>query len=285
MDGFYSICTKPYFINPKNKGKQFYMNEYELLTIILSVSVYQRYNGDCRIYLDAPAREYLEKTGILKLFNKGVRDFSISDKINPKIFWAAGKLYALKDEETASAMIDLDLIIWKDLSEQFEESDIFGIHREEIRNEIYPNPYDFRVKSSYKLEENLPLDELPLNTALLFIKDNEFRVKYAEKSIDFMENCVEENDNLRPMVFAEQRLITMMAKQNNKYINTMFNLAQDIGYQEYFTHIWGHKNILKYNYDERKKYINRIINRLKNEYPEAYEIALPLISKEYLIAE
>ena len=273
MDGFYSIWTGPFFQKEKNRGKQFFMQDYELLTIILSVYAYKASNGETMIYLDKPAIDYLDSIKMLPIFDKGVFPLNVDETINPKIFWAAGKLEALKSLKDKAVMIDLDLIIWKNLEDFFKDAVIYGIHREEIRNEIYSDPYLFKCKDGFKLRDDLSLSALPLNTAMLYIDDLAFTHMYASESLNFMKGCDEKYDNLKPMVFAEQRYISMLAEKNNKPIKTMFPFAGDIGYQEYFTHIWGHKNILKYNFEERKKYNNRILSRLKKDFPEGFEAA------------
>lgn len=270
MDGFYSIWTGPY--RQSHKDEKYEMADYELLTFILSVLEWQKHNGRAYLICDDYAREYLDGLGVSAIFDDRIIKLDVDENINPKVFWAAGKLFALKKITRPMAMIDLDLIVWKNVDKLVLEADIYGIHREHIRPEVYPDKEFFKFKKDYEFPEDFDWEELPLNTAFLYIKDIDFVHKYADKAIDFMYYVDENNENLKHMVFAEQRLLPILAKKCGKSISTMFQVGEDIGYQEYFTHVWGHKNILKYNEEEKQKFCTRIVNRIKNDYPEAYEI-------------
>ena len=266
MDGFYSIWTGPFKL--KHEDTPFFMEDYDLLTLILSAAAYKKNNGRVRMYADKAGAMYIDSIGLKDLFDDGIKIMEPDEDINPKVFWAAGKLKSLSLLDKPSVMIDLDLIIWKNLDDFFTGADIYGIHREQIRNEIYPDTDFFKVKRGYRYPDGLDKAELPLNTAMLYIESLDFTHKYANESLRFMKSCTEQNENLRHMVFAEQRLLPMMVSAEGLKIRTMFPLGEDIGIQDFFTHIWGHKNILKYNRDERMKYCMRVINRLKKDFPD-----------------
>ncbi len=270
MDGFYSIWTGPY--RRTHNHKKYEMTDYEILTFALSVLEWQKHNGDAYLLCDEEARDFLDEIGISSLFEDRISRLEVDEKINSKVFWAAGKLFALKKLTKPMVMIDLDLIVWKNIDELITDCDIYGIHREHIRPEVYPEKDFFKFNNGYEFPEDYDWDTLPLNTALLYISDLEFVHKYADKAIDFMYYSDEENDNLKHMVFAEQRLLPILASKYNKNIKTMFDVGENIGYQEYFTHVWGHKNILKYNDDEKQKFCTRIVNRIKRDYPDAYKL-------------
>ena len=281
MDGFYSIWTGPFKI--KHETTPFFMEDYDLLTLIISAASYKKNNGKVRLYADKDGAHYINGLNMSEMFDDGVVIMDPDRNINPKVFWAAGKLESLKLLDKPSVMIDLDLIIWKNLDEFLTGADIYGIHREQIRNEIYPDLDFFKVKKNYKFPDNLDNEALPLNTAMLHIENLDFTHEYAEASLKFMKSCTEKNENLRHMVFAEQRLLPMMATPRNLTIKTMFPLGEDIGIQDYFTHIWGHKNILKYNKDERAKFCTRIIKRLQKDFPEHMKFVLSNdIFREYI---
>jgi len=266
LEGFYSIWTSPF--KSSHENSDFFMKDYELLTMILSASVYRETNGSVRLYGDSDAIRYIESQNLQDLFDDGIVPISVNKAINPKVFWAAGKLESLLKADKPSVMIDLDLIIWKNLDPFFTDAEVYGIHREEIRPEIYPSPDTFKLKEGYVLPDGLDEEVLPLNTAMLYISDLDFQHLYAAQSLSFMENTAEKNENLKHMVFAEQRLLPMLAKKHEKIIKTFFNKGEDIGIQDYFTHVWGHKNILRYNTDERNKFCKRIITRIYKDYPE-----------------
>lgn len=274
MDGFYSIWTKPYFLGKENT--KYEMSDFEILTFVLSVLEWQKRNGDAYLICDEPARQYISSYGLDNIFKGGVMSLVVDDDINPKVFWAAGKLYALRMLKKPMVMVDMDLIVWKNIDKLIADTDIYGIHREQIRPEVYPDLDYFKFKDGYKLSSDYDREVLPLNTALLYIKDLDFIHTYADEAIEFMRHSEENTENLKHMVFAEQRLLPILAKQHGKEINTMFDIGENISYQEYFTHVWGHKNILKYNDDEKQKFCARILGRIKKDFSEYYELTVAI---------
>ena len=270
MDGFYSVWSKPYLKNKKTKT--YSMRDFELLTLILSVCVWQRYNGKALLIADKPALDYFQGKGLLSLFEGGVSELKVDDDIDTTVYWAGGKLYALKAIDRPMCMVDLDLIVWKSMEEYAKDADILVIHREEITDEIYPDPLAFEYKDGYELSGDLDKSVLPCNTAMLYFNDIDFIHEYANEAIRFMKGTAPSSDNLNRMVFAEQRMISMMAAKRGKNIKSIFPLASDIGLQDMFTHLWGHKNVLKYNYEERVRFCKKVINRLRYEYPAAYDL-------------
>lgn len=268
MNGFYSIWSKPYL--ESKKTTEYWMQDFEILTMVLSLLKWQELNGPVKMIGDQPALKYLESLSLLDLFQDGAEELVVDDDINGKVFWAAGKLYALRQMDKPAAMIDLDLIVWKNLDEWISKSDVLVIHREEITDEIYPDFSFFKMRDGYVFPKEWNRQIQPCNTALLYMEDLLFQKEYANTAIDFMKNCAEEKENLCHMVFAEQRLLPICAEMNHKKITSFYPLATDIGKQDFFTHVWGHKNILRYNFSEREKFCKRIMNRLKTEFPLAY---------------
>ena len=112
MNGFYSIWTKP---AGKNAQREFAMQDYELACLLLSVAAYENYNGRTKLYADKTSGAFFMERGLDDIFSRGMEEFEVPEDIDPKVFWAAGKLCALKLEDMPSVMVDTDLIIWKSL--------------------------------------------------------------------------------------------------------------------------------------------------------------------------
>ena len=269
MKGFYSIWTKPFF--DSSSKKEYYMRDFELLTLMVSSLEWRKHNGPVKMFADDTALQYLKKMGLQELFDNGMESFTVDEDINPRVFWAAGKLYALRQLHEPMAMIDLDLIVWKNVDDFLATGDIMVIHREELRPHIYPDFSFFHMNSGYQFSRSLDAEALPCNTAFLFLKSMEFKNAYVDSALQFMKNCAETQENLCHMVFAEQRLIAALATSYGQKISAAFPLAADIGNQDMFTHVWGHKNILKYNYRERMSYCVRCLHRIREEFPDWYE--------------
>ena len=107
---------------------------------------------------------------------------------------------------------------------------------------------------------------------MLYMAKEQFKNYYVDSSIQFMENCRETEENLCHMVFAEQRLLAMCAARKGKIIASFFPEAADIERQDVFTHLWGYKNILKFNYGKRVEFNGRLCERIEREFPEEADV-------------
>ena len=272
MNGFYSLWTAP---GKTTGASTVVMQDYELLMLILSVASYQKSNGPAKMYADEAALEYLESLSIDKCFKNGTELLTVPQGINPQMFWAAGKIEALRREQMPSVMIDTDLIVWKNLDYAFDRdtTDIAVIHREDITESTYPDPHRFRMTEEYEFPADWDFTVRPANTALLFIKDNGFKNRYVEHSMEFMRKSISDGDNLCHMVFAEQRILPMCAVAEQMKIYSFCDNMDALREQKLFTHFWGHKNLLKFNQGERMSYCRRMMIRLRNEFPDMYEVA------------
>jgi hypothetical protein len=265
IDGFQSIWSVPWL---QGTGSyEYWMQDYELLTMVLSALMWRKENGDIRLMADEPAAEFIEKKGLSHIWNLGVEIFSVPKDINPRVYWAAGKLYALRQLHMPAVMIDLDLIIWKNITDTLAETDICCIHREGLYPDVYPDISFFNMKEGYSFNPNWNYDIYPANTCMLYLADENFKNYYTDTAIDFMKNTAETDENLCHMVFAEQRLLAMCAWEREKEISSFFPGSGDIEGQDVFTHLWGFKNMLKYDYNERMAYNKRLADRIVKEFP------------------
>lgn len=270
IEGFHILWTAPYF--EKSKDNTYSMQDYELLTMILSALMWRKMNGPITLYGDARAIDYVEGQGLSHIWNGGIKEIQVPDSISPGVFWAAGKLYALKAAHMPAVMVDLDLIVWKNIWEYIAGTDICAIHREGIYPDVYPGKDFFNMDSSYSFDPLWSWDVPPVNTCMLYMAKEQFKNYYVDSSIQFMENCRETEENLCHMVFAEQRLLAMCAARKGKIIASFFPEAADIERQDVFTHLWGYKNILKFNYGKRVEFNGRLCERIEREFPEEADV-------------
>ena len=63
-------------------------------------------------------------------------------------------------------------------------------------------------------------------------------------------------------------LMAMCAGREGKIISSFFPEAADIEGQDVFTHLWGYKNILKFNFQKRVEFNDRLCERIEREFPE-----------------
>lgn len=94
MDGFHSLWSKPYMAG--KQAEEYWMQDYEVLTMILSALMWRKYNGGIRLCADEEARAFIEKLGLAHIWNLGIEEITVPEAVPEKVFWAAGKLYSLK---------------------------------------------------------------------------------------------------------------------------------------------------------------------------------------------
>ncbi|PRR82637.1 DUF6734 family protein [Clostridium vincentii] len=256
--------------------KHYYMEDFEILTTILSALKWRENNGGIKMVTDERGAEHYKTLGIESIWNLGVDvslDNCIHKDIDPKMFWAAGKIYSLKKQQTPCAMIDTDFIVWKPIEEIIVDSKVCIIHKETISEKVYPRKKYFNMKNNYKFDEDWDWTENPCNTAFTYIADEELKNYYVDSAIDFMKNAISSDDRLTNMVFAEQRLISMCAKKMGIPVDELTNLDSLFkNEQTNFTHIWGFKSEMKKNFAQRSEFCIRCIKRIIEDFPEYEEV-------------
>ena len=93
--------------------------------------------------------------------------------------------------------------------------------------------------------------------------------EYTKASIEFMENAKVDDNRITNMVFAEQRIISMVADKMNLKIYEMETLDRLLsGKQKNYTHLWGYKRILNIDDTLRRQFCQKIIKRIIKDFPE-----------------
>ena len=167
---------------------------------------------------------------------------SINHLVNNEIFWAAGKIYALSMEKGPIAMIDTDFIIWQSLDTCIKESSLAVIHREGIDPFVYPDKDYFNLKDGYNFDNQWNWEVEPCNTAFAYFNDEKFIKEYTKASIEFMENAKVDDNRITNMVFAEQRIISMVADKMNLKIYEMETLDRLLSGKQRIIPIYGDIN-------------------------------------------
>ena len=153
-----------------------------------------------------------------------------------KVFWAAGKLYSLKKMQMPAVMVDLDLIIWKDIRNIIKDTDICAIHREGIFPDVYPGKEFFHMKPEYRFDPDWSFEVLPVNTCMLYIADEAFKNYYVDSSITFMENCLETEENLCHMVLRNSGFLrcAQRSRESRYHLFSRFGTDREPGYLHTF---------------------------------------------------
>ena len=269
MEAFHSFWSEP---NRGRNNGEVRFADYEQLTAILSALEWQKHNGEVRMITDSEGAEYFKKNGMDVFWNRiDVSLDGLKGNIDPFLFWAAGKLYALKTMPAPCVMLDTDLIIWKN-TDWVSGFDVVAAHYEELYEDVYPDKSIFKLKPGYSFPKEWDFSVDAANTAYLYIKDAYFKDYYVNSAIEFFNNV--EIDGLNPvtaMCFAEQRVLPMCAAAWGKSIGYLLELDEDAEEQETVTHIWGFKQLLDDMPEARHGFCMRLVNRIMTEFPERRE--------------
>ncbi len=258
MLGVHVMWTAP-------RGGRVFSTRYEFLTAMLSALCWKKFGTIMMV------------TDNTDFFNRldGIYDEvrELGDvKVCAHVFWAAGKLYAMRELTPPFCMVDTDLVVWK--KPEFREK-LAAIHEEEI-GDIYLEYGDF-FRRGYSRNVK------PVNGAFTYINDSRFLKLYTDEAIGFMEECDEQEDTLCPMIFAEQRMFSMCAERIRSKVEilaTLDELERDGGGGR-FTHLWGYKRRLEEDADEAARFEERLINRIKRDFPEHFDIIKEVLDNDF----
>jgi len=264
--------TAPFKLH--NKDKAYHIEDFDILTTVLSALMWREKNGAIKLYTDKTGYDYYDSLGLLDLWDGGTDTEvveNIPDTINHQIFWAAAKIFALRKESTPVAMIDTDLIIWENIATELASQKLAVLHREEIWEHIYLPSNLLKKPKNYQFDPEWDWKVLPCNMAFAYFADSDFKDYYTNCAIDFMTgNCEKPKERLSQMVFAEQRIISMCAK---KMKIPIFHFLND-PYQSdntRFTHIWGGKDIARDNLRHRKELCDALLKQIEKRFPSYYD--------------
>lgn len=270
MDAIHINWTMPFM---KKTGLSDYsMEDFELLTMVLSAKNWQKHNGKISMITDSTGYEFYEKNNLLSIWDGGV--FKTLDTIpdfNTDMFWAAGKLWALKHSSAPVAMIDTDFIVWAPIA--FDNiKDAAVIHEEDLYPDVYPDISHFKMKDDYSFDKKWDFSLKACNTAFTVIKSQPLLEYYTDEAIRFMTLAKDTDDPLTYMVFAEQRLLPICAKKLGMEITVFSNLERLFtDGEKYFTHTWGMKQQMRDMPPLRYDFCMRCLDRIHREFPEIFD--------------
>jgi len=247
---------------------------FEILTMALSALEWRAHNGPITLVTDSKGRAWAEALGITSVWDAiDVRLDEMDDiPLDEVVFWAAGKLFALRAQTAPCVIIDLDFIVWQTLDFTPYGTGVAAIHSEGFWDVVYPPPETLQLHTGYALPSGLDDTARPLNGALVYHGDTGFLHRYAQAAIDFMLHADAHGDVLRYMVFAEQRLLAMLAEKEHRPIYEMMTLPELFGNQRYFTHLWGYKRELRKSEEASAAFCARLRCRIAHDFPDAPSI-------------
>lgn len=276
MDAFHANWTAPARTRAGFHPESYAVEDFEILTTTLSALVWRRWNGSIRLYTDALGASWYEHHGLLALWDRGIDVETLEHHgrdIQPASFWSAGKLLALARESAPCAMIDTDFIVWRPLSEMglngSGHAGVTLVHREDLSPEVYLPARHLKVAPDYRFDPAWDWNEPACNAAFVIFHDDGLRRGYVGEALRFMEGNRElALEAVSQAVFAEQRLLAMCAKSRGIRIHALLAPGADWDAQPYFTHVWGAKEELRRNEDERRKFCRACLDRLARDFPD-----------------
>lgn len=260
MNAIHILSTAP----ARARGRDYRAEDFDMYCTALSALTWRRYNGGIALCTDSAGAAFCEKAGITALWDE-VRVCVADDLegIDPEMFWAGGKLLALRDTSAPVVMLDTDFIVWKRL--EFG-SGVIAAHREELSEEVYP-PLSYFSAHGHIIPD---FDEsaLPLNTAFLYLPNDDLREFYTAQAIAFMKSAKRCGETLRYMVFAEQRMAAMCAEYTGTPVETLLDHRSLFYPQDDFTHLWGAKQQMRERPELRAELVGNCRRRLLRDFPE-----------------
>jgi len=270
----------------RNPRVDYYVEDQELLSTILSALLWRKLNGPIKLYTDPVGLKYYQRIQLLDLWDGGIDDQTLAgispQHIDPEIFWAAGKLFAVRQEKAPFFMMDTDLMVWRPICQLAAPHRLMALHRESLATvECYIPFHLLKTRPDYLPNPLWDWEEDPFNTALVYFGDDTFLQQYTASAINFMtDNLERPMEMVSQMVFAEQRLFAMVAKASEIPVATFLDYPeQECG----ITHIWGAKAEARSNPAGYRALCAEMCRALQLCFPQSLE--LPVVSdlmKKYM---
>ena len=209
----------------------------------------------------------------------------IPKEVDPEIFWAAGKLYAIPllkrsrkfdPFDSSVGSLDWDCIPW---SYPEEPEDIMCLNLESLRWPWYKDCRDKYEKFVPRaVNWNLP----PANNGVFHFNHYKHMIAYSELSVGFMEKfsraAAKQNYFDLPryvygdaMTFAEQQLISTAAWHAKRSVEPLLSPRPDgfLPPNAFFTHLWTTKNLYRAFPEARIHYTNQLIRNIRLRFPDS----------------
>lgn len=266
MRAFHSFWSAP---NRARHGGAVALADYELLTMLLSALKWREKNGEIAMVTDSAGAEYFRRAGLERLWSAGIdtRLDRVDPALDPVRFWAAGKLWALRDESAPCVMLDADMIVWEPLDCRLGGA-VVAAHREALHPAVYPDPRAaFSLAEGYAFPSAWDFTLPAANTAFLYLPDEGFKARYTDAALAFMRALQNDVEPVVSMCFAEQRILPMVAKAEGMALETLLREGA-LDEQGFVTHLWGHKRALESDPARRVAYCLRCVSRILSDFPD-----------------
>ncbi len=263
MDAVHAFWSLP---NRARNGGEIVLPDYELLTLMLSALTWRRLNGPIRLVTDSAGAAFFERAGLAGLWSEPpcTELDGMDASLDPRLFWAAGKLEALRRTSAPCVLLDADLILWSNVGALLTDG-VVAAHREDLSPDVYPEPSVFSLDPGYAFPPEWDFSLPAANTAFLYLPDDGFKAYYTDEAFRFMCALRGGADPTVAMCFAEQRILPMCAAARGVSLRTL--LRDPAEEQSFVTHLWGVKRRFAAAPGQRVAYCLSCAFRLAADFP------------------
>jgi len=249
------------------------------VTLIASALYYKSHSGPIHLVTDSAGQAYFKRLQLLPLYDM-VINLVVPEDINPKIFWAAGKIYANAQLDTPFVSVDMDAILWQPIHRVIGDVSAVALHTEPSEWSAYkktwkdlPGPW---------LEVDLS-KVTPVNAGVVAFLDNSFRDEYVQSAIRFMKAHTAKNAPINTlvwdgpsyideMVFAEQMMLGIVAQKSGHTIRTIGSYDRFTDHMvpnKKVSHLWNSKRHYKKYPKAREAFMQQMISTILRDFPAA----------------
>lgn len=204
------------FWTPSDKTRSF--SDYFILTLILSAMQWKLTNtGKLTFYGDKKTVEFLEKYRMTDLWDccdANTLDQTI-DRVHydTSTFVTIGKFVAFLKEKAPCAMIDVDLVIWKDIAPFLTWKKAAFTHWEDSLTDSiwYPGPDRLPHPNGYQFHPAWDFHCMAVNTSFIYFCEDKLKEYYVNAALDYMRDnrWTKELPANTAIMFVEQKLLAM----------------------------------------------------------------------------
>ena len=208
---------------------------------------------------------------------------------NPRAFFSLGRTVAIRERPVPFVALDCDLVVWRSLSGELAPGEIAFTHWESTRpSRWYPPPRVLCRPPGYEIDLSRNWALNAANVSLTYFGDEAVRDAYTDEVLRFSAGNPRQpdprNDPTPELLFAEQRLLPVIAQERRVRVRTLVSgvpaggpkvgtwdpLAvadQPAG----LTHGWWYKRWLAVDDPRRIRLILELTRALAADFPPAVE--------------
>ncbi|MBV9653165.1 MAG: hypothetical protein JOZ42_01240 [Acetobacteraceae bacterium] len=216
----------------------------EILTSITTALFWKRSGGTIELYTDAAGQRFYEEAGLADAYDRidtrTLDSFTRRSDINPAQTPCVGRMQVLASLSRPFVAMDLDLAFFGAGDFPYTASDLCCLHWELPMPPSYPTPDAQFMPEGFALPSGLDFLSLVPNIAFLYVGRPDFFRPYADLASDYVRRASEQNGSLPtpsraaaapeaglptnvPTIFADQRLLGMLAAQQGLRVETLWN--------------------------------------------------------------